>query len=109
MRGSSGMVSVGVWGEFMGVGGYGALIRPQNNGKSQSAQVGNKARAKTHNTMHSRINVNASNAMLECVGNVDDQRLIRDAGTSTPQYEYRNLADTKGYARTNEIPRENGR
>ena len=100
-----------VWGcgGIHGGGGYGAVIRPQNNVKHKGTQASNKARAKTHNTTHSRIDVNASNAMLECVGNVDDQRLIRDAGTSTLQYEYRNLADTKGYARTNEIPRENGR
>ena len=101
VRGSSGMVSAGVWGEFMGVGGYGALIRPQNNGKAQSTQASNKARAKTHNIMQSSIDVNASNATLECIGN--------SGNTSTLQYESCNLADTKGYARTNEIPRENGR
>lgn len=89
-RGSSGMVSVGAWGEFMGVGGYGALIPRCNNGKAQSAQASNKARANTHNALHGCASVNASNATLECVGNAMSQAAIHrrrsiDATTRIPQ------------------------
>ena len=96
-------------GGIHGGGGYGAVIRPQNNVKHKGTQASNKARAKTHNTTHSRIDVNASNAVLEYVGNADDPEQTRDVETSTLQYESCNLANTKGYARLREIPRENGR